>query len=43
MRKSTTFALALGFSAMLAGTANAQLKMGLGGRSPVRTPRSARK
>ncbi len=31
MRKSTTFALALGFSAMLAGTAGAQIKMGVGG------------
>src|SRR5690349_25009467 len=30
MRKSTTLVLALGFSAMLAGTAHAQLKMGLG-------------
>src|SRR4051794_39607483 len=31
MRKSTTIALALGFSAMLAGTAGAQIKMGVGG------------
>src|SRR4051812_47741998 len=31
MRKSTTIALALGFSAMLAGTADAQIKMGVGG------------
>ena len=30
MRKSTTIALALGFSAMLLGTANAQVKMALG-------------
>ena len=30
MRKNTTIALALGFSALLVGTANAQLKMGLG-------------
>ncbi len=31
MRKSTTFALALGFSAMLAGSASAQIKIGVGG------------
>ena len=30
MRKSTIIALALGFSAMLAGTAQAQVKMALG-------------
>ena len=39
MRKSTTFALALGFSAMLAGTADAQLKMGLG--APFTGPNAA--
>ena len=31
MRKSTTLALALGLSALLAGTAHAQIKMGVGG------------
>ena len=31
MRKSTTFALALGLGALLAGTANAQIKVGVGG------------
>jgi branched-chain amino acid transport system substrate-binding protein len=39
MRKSTTFALALGFSAMLAGTADAQFKMGLG--APFTGPNAA--
>jgi branched-chain amino acid transport system substrate-binding protein len=39
MRKSTTFALALGLGAMLAGTANAQIKIGVG--APITGPNAS--